>query len=170
MSSNSPQPYSQQHKMGLAFWLTLPAFIIGYGFLIYSKLSTISENTFKDALIKVLWDEEILPGLIIITIVLIFLKSVKLTWKFDQVGFHFQFIPVIWKFRTITWEEIERVEFMAIRPLRDFGGWGFRSSLKYGRVYTTSGKHVIRLTLRNGKILNFTAIQNPNIDKWINRT
>jgi hypothetical protein len=54
-----------------------------------------------------------------------------------------------------------------INPLRDFGGWGLRYSRQWGKAYTTSGKVVLRLVLRSGKMLNFTADPNTKLTNEI---
>ena len=52
--------------------------------------------------------------------------------------------------RTIPFENIESIEAVTYRPIRDFGGWGIR--FRPGRTaWTVRGNRAVRLTLADGK-------------------
>lgn len=53
----------------------------------------------------------------------------RLITRIDKFGIAFRFIPFQLKFKTISWNEIERFEVRKYKPLSEFGGWG----IKYGK-------------------------------------
>lgn len=59
----------------------------------------------------------------------------------------------LWPFgsRTVRAGEIESCEPVTYRPLRDYGGRGWRWTPWAGTAYTMHGKHGVRIKLRNGK-------------------
>ena len=54
--------------------------------------------------------------------------------------------------RSVAFEEIERVEVVRYRPLREFGGWGIRG---WGRkkAWSMRGDRAVRLHLTGGRLL-----------------
>ena len=61
--------------------------------------------------------------------------------------------------RTLSREQIARVEIVEYRPLRDFGGWGLRFG-REGMMYNARGNRAVKLSLKNGKVL-FIGSQRP---------
>ena len=58
-----------------------------------------------------------------------------------------------WPVRTtIPLSEIEALESVEYRPLKDFGGWGFRGS-RDRRVWSARGNQAVRLSLRDGRVV-----------------
>ncbi len=49
--------------------------------------------------------------------------------------------------RTIPYPDIEAAEVITYRPLRDYGGWGYRLGRNRTRAYTASGTEGLLLTL-----------------------
>lgn len=47
-------------------------------------------------------------------------------------------------------ERVENAEVVRVEPLRDFGGWGYRGSRRFGRVYNVWGEHAVLITLTDG--------------------
>ena len=47
-------------------------------------------------------------------------------------------------------ERVESAEVIKVDPLRDFGGWGYRGSRKFGRVYNVWGDRAVLVTLTDG--------------------
>jgi hypothetical protein len=109
--------------------------------------------------------EKLLSPSIFTVVVVLLLLSIQLSWDLDATGFSFQYLPFIWRRKFIPSQEIQSIEILDIRPFWDFGGWGLRWSSKYGKAYTTTGKTVIRLTLTNGKMLNFTAFKETDLSE-----
>lgn len=144
---------SQTHRLKYYFWFVLPILLVVSGIIFISNRCDFSSiNSIEN-----------LPPLLIIISVLALLWSVKLQWELDQDHFTFSFKPFIWKRKSYPINEIETIEFCKINPLRDFGGWGLRYSTKLGKAYTTQGNTVLRIHLKNQKILNFTAENTPEL-------
>jgi hypothetical protein len=55
--------------------------------------------------------------------------------------------------RTIPLSDIEKTEARTYAPLREYGGWGVRGSLRGTRAYNVSGNQGVELTLRDGRKL-----------------
>jgi len=150
------QPVSQVHKMTWVFWITLP--ILTGSMIISVVLGT---NNSQESDIRFEFSDflrpDTLPALVISGLVLVLLNRIKLTWAFTETGFYFTYFPFVIRKRHIKFDDILHVSIERINPMRDFGGWGLRFSKTWGKAYTTSGNHVLRITLKSGKILNFTA-------------
>jgi hypothetical protein len=52
---------------------------------------------------------------------------------------------------TIPLDRVALAEPIRIQPLRDFGGWGWRSSRKNGQLLNVWGEHAVRVTRVDGK-------------------
>ena len=150
------KPISQTHKMKWVFWITLP---ILFGTLLLSLLLGAKKTDSLKLDFKTidLLSSETLPALLIIALVLFLLYFIQLTWSINQKGLYYRYIPFVNNTRFIPAEDIESITLEKINPIRDFGGWGLHYSKKYGKAYTTQGNHVIRVHMKSGKILNFTA-------------
>lgn len=158
-----PTVYGQTHRMKWIFWVTLPIIATStlLGLFLESKEAGVSIWNYN-------WiSSDSLTGIIVTIISLILLWSIRLKWEFNNDQFEYHFIPFIWRNRSIPYSSIKEISFEKIRPLKDFGGWGFRSSHSKGRAYTTGGSQVIRIVTVDQKILNLTAQQHPEIENWI---
>jgi hypothetical protein len=98
-------------------------------------------------------------GLLIVVLVALLLHTIKLTVNIHSEGLSFKFPPLIIKPKLFKWDDIESMELMKINPLKEFGGWGLRYG-RLGTAYTTRGKHILHVKLKNSKSVNFT-IANP---------
>ena len=58
----------------------------------------------------------------------------------------------LWRIRTVDLSEITDVELVNFDPLKDYGGYGFRSTPR-GKAYLANGTRGVRLTLRKGAAL-----------------
>ncbi|MCL9980461.1 MAG: hypothetical protein NBV77_03350 [Bacteroidia bacterium] len=148
---------SQTHRMKSYFWFALPIVLVIWGILFYNNKE--NPSTFLTV--------ELIPPVISIVLILGLLWSVKLQWELDPDHFTFSFKPFIWKRKSYPTNEIETIEICKIKPLLDFGGWGLRYSTKFGNAYTTHGNTVLRIHLKNYKILNFTTENTPELTELI---
>lgn len=146
---------SQRHKMTWVFWITLP--ILTASMLLALFLGKDSEDFKGEFNLSDWMNSETLPAFVISFLVLLLLYNIELYWKYDNTGFYYRYRPFINRLRFIPKSEILSITCEKINPLRDFGGWGVRYSRKYGKAYSTHGNYVIRVNLKNGKMLNFTA-------------
>jgi hypothetical protein len=115
------------------------------------------------------WGDEPMPdtGLIIVTIAvnlivigsaLLMLKT-KMIIEIRESGLFYRYPPFIIKEKKISQEEIERYEVRQYKPIREYGGWGFRQRKRgfhnAGLAYNVSGNIGLQLYLKNGKKILF---------------
>lgn len=105
-------------------------------------------------------------GLIIIAILIfLFIMTlflIKLETIITSKGIQFGFKPFQRKGISYSWNEIHSIVVSNYNPLTDFGGWGWRISLKgKGQAYTISGNYGILIKLKNGKV-RLVGTKKPN--------
>lgn len=81
----------------------------------------------------------------------LFLHFSKLTTRWDGTILSIQFRPFHYKSVMIEGKDIISAEICQYNPIRQFGGWGIRSSRKHGKAYSVYGTTGIQLHLRNGQ-------------------
>ena len=80
------------------------------------------------------------------------LCSLKLTVRVDAFGIHYQYIPLLNRWRHWPWSEFEQVFPRVYSPLGDYGGWGIRG-LPGNLAYNVWGKAGLQLVFRSGNKL-----------------
>lgn len=93
----------------------------------------------------------ILPMIMAPSLVLALMLVFKLKTYADEKVIRFSFFPFHFKSREINWDEVERAYVREYKPIREYGGWGLRSSIRNGRAYNVSGNKGIQLELNSGK-------------------
>jgi hypothetical protein len=96
-------------------------------------------------------------GLVILGAVGILIFSIKLHVTVNAEGITYKYPPFHNKPNLLRWENIETVELLKINPLKEFGGWGLRYG-KLGTAYTTRGKYILHIKMRQGKPINVTIV------------
>ncbi|NNE39410.1 MAG: hypothetical protein HKN14_00665 [Marinicaulis sp.] len=84
------------------------------------------------------------PAFIIITFIFATMRQMT---RVSGEGVHIKSVYFI--NRVIPFSDIESAEQVTYRPLRDYGGWGFRVSGK-GKAYNMRGDRGVKLTLKDG--------------------
>ncbi len=95
----------------------------------------------------VLWLSFFVPVLIIV-----FIFSLTLNTRIDKNGIFYRFSPVHRKDRWIKWSEIKDVYVRKYRPIKEYGGWGFRIG-RSGKALNTSGNMGLQIKFKDGKKL-----------------
>ena len=85
-------------------------------------------------------------GLVILLFFILQLKT-----EIDEKGIHYRYIPFHFKDHTIPWNDIEKCFVRTYSPIMEYGGWGYRISLKRGKAYNVSGSKGIQIVLKSGK-------------------
>ncbi|SEA61205.1 hypothetical protein SAMN05192529_13314 [Arachidicoccus rhizosphaerae] len=93
--------------------------------------------------------------------VLLLLLLQKMTLITGPEEISYNYFPVISALRKIPWAEIHSIQIITYNPLRDFGGWGFKVSKKYGKGYTTTGNTGLWIKFTAGGSV-FLSIINPD--------
>lgn len=70
----------------------------------------------------------------------------KLEIQIKEDGVNYRYIPFINRFKLIRKEDIESYEVKKYNPIRDYGGWGIKSSFKEkGTAYSVDGNLGLQL-------------------------
>ncbi len=99
---------------------------------------------------------DILVTSLIFLLILFFAFSMKLKTRIDEKGIYYQFFPINFKQKFISWNVINTCFVRQYKPIVEYGGWGFRSSFGFTKgnvAYNVRGNIGIQLELKNGKQL-----------------
>jgi hypothetical protein len=92
--------------------------------------------------------------LVIIFVANLILIALKLNTRINKQGIYFQLFPFQFKYNEISWNDVLTIEVRKYKPIREYGGWGYRFSFKNGKAYNISGNMGLQIVLKNGdKIL-----------------
>jgi len=80
----------------------------------------------------------------------VFMLVLKMTIKVYKDRIIISFFPIM-RPKTIYLKDIEHDEARHYKPIAEYGGWGIRISLKYGKAYNVSGDMGVQLVLKDGK-------------------
>lgn len=75
--------------------------------------------------------------------------------KIDNKGLRYS-VMYIFK-RTYQLNEISSIQIYDISALKDFGGWGFRYSFRYGWGFISDAPSIMYVRLNNGKRISFSV-------------
>jgi len=75
--------------------------------------------------------------------------SLKLIVQVKKDGLHIQFFPLKKLFLNIA--DIENYKYRKYKPIKEYGGWGIKYSLKHGKAYNVSGNKGVQLELIDDK-------------------
>ena len=92
----------------------------------------------------------------------------KLVVIVDDECVRIRWIPFAW--RTLRLMDIESAETRTYRPLREYGGWGVRLSLKNGMAWNASGNRGVQLVHGGGKRLLIGSQRPEELEAAIRRT
>jgi hypothetical protein len=82
-----------------------------------------------------------------------FLYLVKLKVEIDDMGIHYKLSPIHRMTKSIFWDEIASIELRTYKPIREYGGWGWKRSFRHGRALTISGTKGLQIVLKNNRRL-----------------
>ncbi|RZK30301.1 MAG: hypothetical protein EOO63_07095, partial [Hymenobacter sp.] len=88
----------------------------------------------------------------LVLLVLAGLCSLRLMVRVDAFGVHYQYIPLLNRWRHWPWSEFTQVFPRTYSPLGDHGGWGIRG-LPGNLAYNVWGKAGLQLIFRSGNRL-----------------
>lgn len=110
----------------------------------------------QDALISLVISTIALSG------VVVFFASAKLTITIDQGALYYRYPPFVRKEKVVQKEDVSEIFVRKYRPIREYGGYGYRYSLRAGRALNISGNMGLQLVLTNGKKL-LIGTQSPEL-------
>ena len=77
----------------------------------------------------------------------------KLETEVRPDGLYVRYFPFHIHFKRFGREDLSEYYSRRYKPIREYGGWGIRYSLRNGRAYNTSGDRGVQLVLSGGKKL-----------------
>ncbi len=77
------------------------------------------------------------------------LLQAKLITQVREDGLYIRWYPLHWSLQKIPLENVERVEAVTYRPLKDYRGWGIRRK-RGGIAYTIHGDGGVKIHYRDG--------------------
>jgi hypothetical protein len=99
---------------------------------------------------------------------LIFLSMNKLVTHLDNEGIWLKYFPYHQKYRLYKWEEMQEVYVRLYRPLKEYGGYGFRYKLKgKSRAINVSGNTGIQIHFKDGTDLLIGTRAGYEMKKYI---
>jgi len=131
-------------------WLIALSMALAVPFSIFSLTKIPSEQGSSDILpILTL----IIAGICVpIAVALLFLL-LKLETEVRSDGLYIRFFPAHIHFKRFGAEDLSEYYARRYKPLREYGGWGIRCSLKKGKAYNVSGNKGVQLVFKSGKRL-----------------
>jgi hypothetical protein len=161
--------YSEQQKFSQPlFWMVLILMLSAPGILIWGIIQQVAlgkpwgnDPTDNTSLIITF-----IAVTVTVIIPIIILRLVRLETNITSSEISVKYFPFHRSFRIFKWEDISNVSVNKINPLK-YGGWGIRSGrgLKIGlninptnflgkrTIYNLSGRYVLQLEFKNGKIV-----------------
>jgi len=87
--------------------------------------------------------------------VMVLLYMIKLETVIDEIGVHYQFFPFHFSKKTIRWNEMDKCYVRTYSPIKEYGGWGYRTSFgkKKGSAFNVKGDKGIQIEFKTGKKL-----------------
>ena len=85
---------------------------------------------------------------ILLTLSFVFLR---LDTTISKDGIRYRFMPFQRKFRLVSWDLISKSYVRQYKPIKEFGGWGLRTSSSAGNAYNIAGNKGLQLVYHNGK-------------------
>jgi hypothetical protein len=77
----------------------------------------------------------------------------KLETEVKPDGIYVRFFPFHIRFKRFGPEDLSEYYARRYKPIREYGGWGIRYSLKNGKAYNVSGNRGVQLVFKSGKKL-----------------
>ncbi|WP_421764439.1 hypothetical protein [Ekhidna sp.] len=100
-------------------------------------------------------DKEGIIGLIIAALVtgavIALLFTSKLYISIDQNNLYYRYPPFVSTEKIISKDDVKEIYVRKYKPIREYGGWGYRLRLRSGRALNVSGNMGLQLVTKNNK-------------------
>lgn len=139
---------------------TISAPIIRWSYLIVTGISTIvaGGKLINEGKMEEFW--LFVPGFTLFlaaVFYLVFLMPAEV--KINRSGVHYRYKPWVRKWKTFKWSEIKSVEEKSIEPIGDYGGYGYRITLKGNKGIVMNAEKGVKFNLRKEKHFIFSTNQ-----------
>ena len=102
--------------------------------------------------------------------VLVLFYVFELRTEIDEIGVQYQFLPFHFSKQTVRWGDMEKCYVRTYSPIREYGGWGFRTSFgKKGKAFNVKGDKGIQIVLKTGKKILIGTQKEVDAQKVIDR-
>lgn len=99
-----------------------------------------------------------------------FFLLLRLETSINEEGIMVRFYPIQRKFRQYKWERIEEAYVREFSPILEYGGWGFRTSMKgNGKAWTASGNKGLQIITKDGSKFLVGTQMSEELDAVISR-
>ena len=95
----------------------------------------------------------VLVGIGVPLIITALFLLLKLETEVKSDGLYVRFFPFHIHFKRFGREDLSEYYARQYKPIREYGGWGIRYSLRNGKAYNVSGNKGVQLVLSSGKKL-----------------
>lgn len=97
-------------------------------------------------------DTGLILVMLFVMLLTIFFLYLRLDTTISKDGIHYRFMPFQREFRKVPWDSISKSYVRQYKPIREFGGWGLRTSFSGGgSAYNIAGNKGLQLVYHNGK-------------------
>jgi hypothetical protein len=165
------QVYKETHgAIGTLMWyFTLTGCLIMIGIL--------SFGAYQQLILDQPWGSEpntdqgllwILVGSILLVIAIItFITLHKITIRIDERTLSYAFNPYFFRPRVLKKGDVREIWVRKYKPIREYGGWGYRLGIMKGRAFTINGFWGLQIVFSNGKKLLIGTRQPEELTKAI---
>jgi len=138
------------------------AFIV-VGFSTMKEWETIAQGSFTEKIGG-------LSSLLIILLVSLLFTNLNLKTRIDEKGIYYQYKPLHFSFRLVTWERISKCYIRNYDGISEYGGWGIKFSFrkKKGKAFTTKGTIGLQIELKNGKKILIGTQKKDELQRVLN--
>lgn len=103
----------------------------------------------------------IIAALVTGAVIALFYRS-KLIISIDSQRLYYKFAPFVSSEKTISQEDVKELRIREYKPILEYGGWGYRISIKNGKALNVSGNMGLQIVFKNGKRL-LIGTQKPDL-------
>lgn len=93
----------------------------------------------------------------------------KLETQVRPDGLYVRFVPFHRKFKRFGVDDLSEYYARQYKPIREYGGWGIRCSIRSGRAYNVSGNKGLQLVFKDGKRLLIGSQRAEELEQAIHR-
>lgn len=93
----------------------------------------------------------------------------RMETEIRRAGIYYRLIPFMFRFRFIRWEEMNRCYVRTYQPIKEYGGWGWRTS--WGRrniAINIKGNIGIQMELKNGRKILLGTSKGKEVESVLN--
>ena len=126
-------------------WKVVPVILLAVAGLLFSFFRQPDDGASK-------WF--LLGMLLLVTGISVLMLRAKLETQIDRYAIKYRFFPFINSWRRIEKEQITSLEVAKYSPILEYGGYGYRFSIKNGRALNVAGNKGLKIVnLKNKKLL-----------------